>query len=257
MTALKKPLKPSIRQAAIVEALEKSGRASVEKLAERFGTSQETVRRDLNALAEVGRARKIHGGAVRVSVAREDSFEERLKKNLRAKQEVAEKVARLIHPGQSIMIDTGSATLLCAEAFSRLRDLTVITNSTKIADTISSAKNGSKAILLGGRYRSDNAQTVGPQTCAEIAHYRTDHVLLTVSALDQQGAYDVTEDEAQVARAMIANADCFTIVADNTKLGKASTYRICELSDMSRVILDAAPGAAFQAACRSAGVEIL
>lgn len=257
MTLQRRALRPSVRQAAIVEMIEKNGRATVERLAEKFDASQETVRRDLSALAEAGRVRKIHGGAVKVAFAREGSFEERLKRNLRAKLEVAEKVAKFVQPGQSVMIDTGTATLTCADALARIRDLTVITNSAKIAERISSAQNGSSVILLGGKYRPDNAQTVGPQTCAEIARYRTDHLILTISALDGLGAYDFLEDEALVARSMIEHANDLTLVADTSKLGKSSTFKICELDRISRLVLEASPKPELQASLAAAGVELL
>jgi DeoR family glycerol-3-phosphate regulon repressor len=250
-------LRPSVRQAAIVEVIEKNGRASVEKLAEEFDASQETVRRDLNALAEAGRVRKIHGGVVKVDVAREGSFNERINKNLRAKQEVAEKVAKLVQPAQSVMIDTGTATLICSDALSRIHDLTVVTNSSSIAKRISAAQNGSVVILLGGNYRHDSTQTVGPQTCAEIGRFRTDHVILTISALDHLGAYDFAEEEAQVARAMIETANDLTLVADRSKLGHSSTFKICELEKVTRLVLEAKPDPGLHASLMAAGVEVL
>ncbi len=257
MVLQRRTLRPSVRQAAIVELIEKDGRATVEELADKFDASQETLRRDLNALAEEGRVRKVHGGAVKVSLAREGSFEERLKRNLRAKQEVAEKVAKIVRPGQTVMIDTGTGTLTCADTLARVRDLTVITNSTKIADTISRAQNGSRAVLLGGSYSPDNSQTIGPQTCAEIGKYRTDHVILTISALDSLGAYDFQEEEAQVARAMIEHANNLTLVADHSKLGKSSTFKVCEIGRISRLVLEANPEPELLASLVAAGVELV
>ncbi|WP_322990213.1 DeoR/GlpR family DNA-binding transcription regulator [Hoeflea sp.] len=252
-----KSMRPSVRQAAIFEMIEKRGRATVEQLAEKFGASAETVRRDLSALAEAGRVRKVYGGAVKVNIAKEGLFEERLATNTRAKREIAEKLSQLVRPGQSIMIDTGSTTLICIEAIMRHRDLTVITNSTHIAEVVAAAKNGSSALLLGGIYSDNNAQTVGAQTCAEIRRIRTDHVVLTISALDSSGAYDFSEDEAQVARAMIEGADALTLVADGSKLGRVSTFRICELPEIRNVILDVAPPSDLGAALIAADVNII
>ena len=257
MALQRRPLRPSVRQAAIVEVVEKSGRATVEQLAVEFSASQETVRRDLNTLAEAGRVRKVHGGVVKVGVEREGSFDERLKRNLRAKQVVAEKVAKLVKPGQSVMIDTGSATLICAEALSRIRDLTVVTNCTRIADRVASAQNGSDVILLGGSYRPGNMQTVGPQACAEVSRYRTDHVIVTISALDQKGAYDFEEEEAHIARAMVEYSNNLTLVADLSKLGHSSTFKICNLDRADRLVIEASPEPELKAALSTAGVDIL
>ena len=254
-----KPMTPSVRQAAIAELVcnSGSGKFTVERLATKFDASPETVRRDLNVLAKEGRIRKVHGGAERPSFVVEGSFEERLNLNLRAKREVAEKLSRIIKPGQTLMMDTGSATLICAEVFSRIRDLTVITNSFRIADRISTANNGSRAIVLGGRYSHKNAQTLGPQACAETAMYRPDHTILTVSAIDAAAAYDFTEEEALVARSMIANASSLTLVADQSKLNQTSTYKICGHAQVSRLVLEAAPSPEFQDSLKLSGVEIL
>lgn len=257
MTFQHRPMKPSVRQAAIAELVSKSGRLSVEKLAEKFETSPETVRRDLNTLAKEGRIRKVHGGAEKPSFVVEGSFDERLSSNLRAKREVAEKLSKIVRPGQTIMMDTGSATLICAEALNRLRDLTVVTNSFRIAERISAFENGSRAIILGGRYSSENAQTLGPQVCAEISMYRPDHTILTVSAIDELGVYDFTEDEALVARAMVANAGDLTLVADLSKLSQTSTYKICEHEQVRRLILEAEPGPELRHSLKQSGVEII
>lgn len=253
-----KNLRPAVRRATIVDMVEKNGRATVEELALVLGASQETVRRDLNSLATAGQIRKVHGGAVRVEAEQQEgSFGERLKKNLPAKHSVAEKVAKIVKPGQSVMIDTGSATLVCAEALTRIRDLTVITNSTKIAALIASAENGSKAILLGGSYRHDNAQTVGAQTCAEISRIRTDHTILTVYALDQHGAYDYSEEEARVAQSMVDYANELTIVADLSKLGRSSTFKICDLDKVNRLVMEDTPTGSIYDQLLAAGVDIL
>ena len=250
-------MRPSVRRAAIVERIDGSHRATVEELADEFGASLETVRRDLNVLAEAGRLRKIHGGAVKLEMVREGTFGERLKKNLRAKQEVAEKVAGLVRPGQSLMIDTGTATLICAEALSRVRDLTVVTNSTRIADRFARAQNGANVFLLGGKYHADSAQTTGPQTCFEIRRFRTDHVILTASAIDLSGVYDFTEEEAQVARAMAQNIGNLTLVADSSKLGRSSVFKICDLENVRRIVLEEKPDLELKSPLIDAGAEII
>ena len=122
---------------------------------------------------------------------------------------------------------------------------------------MAAAKNGSCAILLGGIYSDNNAQTVGAQTCAEIRLIRTDHVVLTITALDNSGAYDFSEDEAQVARAMIEGAGALTLVADGSKLGRASTFRICELTEIRNLIVNVTPAPELKAALIAADVHII
>ncbi len=250
-------LRPEARRAAIFDMVEKNGNASVELLAERFDTSVETVRRDLSLLADQGRVRKVHGGAVKISTSEESAFGERAKQNTLAKQLVAEKLAKVVSPGQSLLIDTGTTTLACAEALSKIANLIVITNSTRIAGVISGKENGSKVILLGGTFRHDNAQTIGPTTIAEIGHFRVDHAILTVGTIDKRGISDFSQEEALVARAMIDAAEKVTVVADCSKLNRRTTYHVCDLRSIDRLILDYAPDAEIHEIFRSVGVEVL
>jgi len=253
----KTSLQPTARKAAIFDLISQRGKASVNELAHRFDTSVETVRRDLSSLAVAGRVRKVHGGVVKIRPSEEGPFEDRIKQNTLAKQLVAEKLVKTISPGQSIMIDTGSTSLICAKEFSRIEGLTVITNSTRIAGIISVNDNNSHAFLLGGTYKHDNAQTVGSATISEIAQYSVDHVILTIRALDFQGAYDFSEEEAEVARAMVNNAEHVTIVADSTKLNNRSTFQVCDLNKIDRLILDQAPELELQRVLDAVGVEVL
>lgn len=256
MVGKRQALKPAVRQAAIFEKIEKHGRATVDELAERFGSSTETVRRDLNTLAEAGRIRKVHGGAVRASITPEGGFADRVAENAQAKQQIAEKLTKILQPGQSIMMDTGSTTLACAQALAGVRDLTVVTNSIRIAEAITAHNNGSRAMLLGGTFHSDNSQTVGAQTCAEIGQVRTDHVVLTVTGIDESGVFDFSEDEAQVARAMAKSTGYLTVVADSSKLDRSSTFRVCDLERVDRLILEDRPNPDMMTAFVSAGIAV-
>jgi len=257
MSGRRAVLRPEARRAAIFDLVEKTGSVSVERLAEKFDTSVETIRRDLGLLADTGSVRKVHGGAVRVSSSEESAFGERAKQNTLAKQLVAQKLGKVVSPGQSLLIDTGTTTLACAEALARIPGLIVITNSTRIAGAISSRENGSRVTLLGGTFRHDNSQTVGPMTIAEIGNFRVDHAILTVGALDQKGVSNFSEDEALIARAMIDTAEQVTVVADCSKLNRRSTYHVCDLHRVDRLVLDNAADAEFHDVLRSANVEVL
>ncbi|GLQ05392.1 DeoR/GlpR family DNA-binding transcription regulator [Sneathiella chinensis] len=257
MSGRRQALRPGPRKAAIFEFVERRGKASVEELAEKFSTSPETVRRDLNALAEAGQVRKVHGGVVRITPSDEGSFGERLTRNTLAKQIIADQLARTISPGQSLFMDTGSTTLICAEALSRIKNLTVITNSARIAHVFAAGPGQSDAIMLGGRYRHDNDQTVGSTTIAEVGKFRADHAVLTVGTLDHKGAADFSESEAQVARAMIDAAEQVTVVADSSKLNHRSTFHVCGLDQIDRLILDKTPDPAFLDALNAAGVTVI
>lgn len=233
-------MRPGIRQAKICELVNRRGEVSVEEMAERFSASPETIRRDLSALAEAGRLRKVHGGARAPAVPEEGVLRARMRQNLLAKQLIAEKAAGLVRPGMVLFVDTGSTTLIAARELARIRRLTVITNSTQIADVFATGAGAAEVILLGGRYRHENAQSVGAETIAQVGLYSADMALLTIGALDTRGATDFSSREAQLARAMIANAEACTLLVDHSKLGKRAPFRVCRLDQVATLVTDRA-----------------
>lgn len=241
MAGRRTSIKPSIRQARIVELVSEQSAVTVEGLAVDFNISPETIRRDLSVLADAGRIRKVHGGARPARLQEEGPFDDRMNRNALAKRIIAEKVVRLVSPHQTIFLDTGSTTLICAEALARIDNLTIITNSCRIAATFASGSGGADVYLLGGLYRADNAQSVGAITVEEVGRYNADCAILTVSAIDACGAMDFSHEEAQVARAMIASASRVAVVADSTKFNRRTVFNVCELSQIDTLVVDTPP----------------
>jgi DeoR family glycerol-3-phosphate regulon repressor len=245
-----------MRQAEICEFITNRGEASVEVLAARFATSAETIRRDLGLLANAGLLRKVHGGAKAISAEQEGAFGVRMRRNSRAKKLIAERLAKLVKPGMTLFLDTGSTTLFCAQALARVKRLTVITNATRVAAALAEGSGGAEIYLLGGRYRGDNAQTVGVTALGEIDMYQADMAVLTVGAVDETGVSDFSNHESQVARAMIRASASLTVVADHTKFGRRAPFKVSNLDGIERIVANQAPGAALQQALTRAGVTL-
>lgn len=252
-----RPLGPRLRQEKIAEAVLRQGRVSVEQLALRFQTSHETIRRDLSALAETGRVLKVHGGAKLPRQREEGPFRERMAMNAVGKRIVAEKAARLISPGQTLFIDTGSTTLMCAEEIGKIGGLTVITNSTRIAAVLAERGNRTSVFLVGGRFDGDNHETAGPAAIAGIQAFHADHALITIGALDEAaGATDYNYEEAQVARAMLQNADNLIVVADASKFQRRAAFAVCPLDRINALVTDRRPQGTLLSALSTAGVTL-
>lgn len=250
-------LRPAQRQARILEALAQSGEATVEALAQRFTTSPETIRRDLTTLADAGHVRKLYGRARLASPQGEGDFAARMRRNTPAKHLIAKKVRKLIKPGQTLFMDTGSTTLICADALADIKNLTIITNATSIAASFAAGTGGAEIYLLGGQYRGDNAQTIGPITLAEIPHFHADIALLTIGALNQTGAMDFSNAEAMVAIAMLTAASQTTLLADHTKCTRNAPFRLCTLNQITTLVSDRAPKPALSTALKTAGVRLI
>lgn len=249
-------VRPAVRQAEICEEISQCGEVTVEALAQKFNASAETIRRDLTVLADAGQVRKIHGGARVVEPQGEGVFNARLRHAAPAKRRIAETLAGLITPHMTIFLDTGTTTLICAERLSRINNLTVITNSTRIAETIAKGRGGAEVYLLGGRYRGDNAQTVGGAVIDQIAHYRADMAILTIGAIDAQGATDFSSHEADVARAMIKASNALTVVADQSKFNRAASFKVCRLDQIDALVTNQPVEATLIDPLKRAGVAV-
>jgi DeoR family glycerol-3-phosphate regulon repressor len=170
---------------------------------------------------------------------------------------IAQKLAKMIAPGDTLFMDTGTTTLFCADALVNVPQLTVITNSVRIAQVMARGEHPARVFLLGGAYSSDNAETAGPMVLEQVARFQADHAVLAVAAIDAvSGATDSDFDEAQTARAMMANATNTIVVAQAAKLGRKAAFRICMLQEIDVLVCDDLPGDAFHAALDAAGVEV-
>lgn len=248
--------RPRVRQAEICDLVAKRGEITVEALAVNFDASAETIRRDLTVLADAGRLRKVHGGARSVIARGEGEFGVRMRRNALAKRQIAEKLAGLITPHSTLFMDTGSTTLICAQVLARVKNLTIITNSTRIAEAFANGRGRAEIYLLGGRYRGDNAQTVGDAAARQIASYRADMAILTVGAIDERGVMDYSSHEAEVARAMIDASRKLTVVADHSKFMRSATFSVCALAEIDTLVTDQTPKAALGASLALARVEV-
>lgn len=250
-------MKPKERQAKIAEIVAQQGRMSVEALSAHFGVSAETIRRDLGELAESGTVQKVHGGVKPLKLHLEGSFQERMAEDTAGKRIIARKLLGLVEPGDTIFIDTGSTTLICAEELSVLERLTVITNSVRIAQVFASAGNGASVYLLGGAFNADNGQTIGPIAIEQIASFHADHAILTVAAIDHEvGATDSNFDEARIAQAMAEHSRHVYVVASGAKFGRRAAFGVCPLSKIDVIVSDSNVTTDMRNAMRASNTEM-
>lgn len=246
---------PDERRSQIAELVMDRGRQSVERLAERFAVSPETIRRDLARLSEEGRVRKVHGGAQKAPLHTEGTFSERMAEDAPAKAAIAARLREVVRPGETLFIDTGSTTLAAARALAAVPGLTVVTNSHAVAAAFGASAH---VFLLGGVYRADNRQTVGPLAIEQISRFQADRAILTVAALDAKaGAMDADFDEAHVARAMIANARTTVVLAAAAKFGRRAAFAVCRPQDIDLVVTDRPPPAELAMVLHGAGASVL
>ena len=254
-------MRPNARRERIVQMVRERERVTVDTLAEVLGTSRETIRRDLTDLADRGRVRKIHGGATLVEPRLyepniEGSFQARLLENVDAKRAIARCAVRLFEPGDTMFVDTGTTTLLFAEELAQASDFTVITNSGAIAALVARGASNT-TFLIGGEYRADGTENLGPLAIEQIGRFHAIHAVLAVGSVETVGILDFDVKEADVARAMIAQARSVTVLADRSKFGRGGLIKVAPLTAVARVITEAEPPGEIARALKDAGVSVI
>jgi DeoR family transcriptional regulator, glycerol-3-phosphate regulon repressor len=110
--------------------------------------------------------------------------------------------------------------------------------------------------LIGGRYGSDNRETLGAMAIAQLDLFRADRAVLTVAAIDADGVMDADFEEAQVARAMIDRARHTIVVADGSKFERTAAFKVCDLGDIDMLISDREPSPELAEALTRSKVEL-
>jgi DeoR/GlpR family transcriptional regulator of sugar metabolism len=214
------------RQTAIRELLRKESALGIPELAARFRVSEMTVRRDLDRLAEGGKVRRTHGGAV-VSerMAFEFDFAQRRREHQSEKRAIARRALELIRPGHRLIIDSGTTTLELACLLADFERLTVITPSLAVASALQYSP-GIETVLLGGVLRRGSPDLAGLATETVLGLFAADLAFQGADAIDAEGAmYTGDLRVAQVDRAIRSRAGRTYVLADSSKIGRTALCR--------------------------------
>jgi DeoR/GlpR family transcriptional regulator of sugar metabolism len=244
---------PAQRRQAILRAV-RSGTAHVSALADEFGVSEMTVRRDLEALARDGKLERVHGGAVNVESER--PFSEIAVERLEAKDRIGRAAAALVEDGETVMLDIGTTTLQVARHL-RGRSLTVITtNLAAYEELLPEPKI--ELVLPGGVVRRNYRSLVGMFAEDTLRRLRADVAFLGTSAIDADlGVWDTTMVEVPIKRAMIAASQRTVLLADAAKFDMDAMVRVCEASELDAIVTDERVPAKRRKALDRAGVEVI
>lgn len=246
------------RHQQILELLEKNGSATVAELVAKFGTSEMTIRRDLDILEKRFLLRRVHGGAMS---ARGSSYEPpyitRRMENIDSKQRIGEAAAALIKNGDSISLDTGTTTLEVARHISNIQDLTVITHSFPIANLLVDTMRN-RLICTGGILRAGELSMVGDLAVRAYQEYFVDKLFLGVGGIDVRfGMTEFNLDDTLIKRVMIQNAKEVIVVADSSKFNQIAFTSVCPLKAVSKIVTDTSLDLSTLSLFEKEGIEIL
>ncbi len=226
------------RKREIIKLLQTQGKVKTLALAELFEVSEPTIRRDINEMEDQGLLIRTHGGAIAMDTAeKEPSFVEKSDRLQSEKEQIGRVAASMIHDGDTVVMDTGTTTLMIARHM-RAENVTVVTNSLDIAYELENKPNV-EILITGGVIRWNTRAMVGPVAESALDRFRVDLAFIGANAVSiEDGLTTPNIGEADIKRKMIKVARKTFLVMDHTKFDRTTFSRIADLSEISGIITD-------------------
>lgn len=244
------------RQTELIEAVRIQGPQSIEALAERFGVTLQTVRRDVRLLSENGLMARFHGGVRLPSSTTENiAYRQRQALASEAKADIARAIAQRIPNGCSLIMNIGTTIEAVAHELRQHQGLRVITNNLHIAAVLSSNRD-CEVIVAGGLVRGSDQGIVGEATVDFIRQFKVDIGLIGISGIEADGTLrDYDFREVKVARTIIEQSREVWLAADHSKFNRPAMVELGSLRDIDVLFTDEAPPPAFTELLSAADVE--
>jgi len=243
---------------AVRDAVIKAGSCRVAELAAGLGVSEVSIRKSLDELERQGIVRRSHGEA---SIYTGDDIPFRMHVHYAEKQAIADRAAALVEPGDTILLEAGSAIAMFSERIKDVRGLTVITSNLYIARMFRGSKV--RVIVLGGLYQEESESLVGPAVCEAIASIGFSKAFIGVSGFTIAGGFMLNDiARAEVTRSILERGPgCKAqawVLTDSSKFGVSHAAVVCsDLSLIAGVVTDQGIPDECRRYFEAAGVEVL
>jgi len=244
------------RQIKLLGVVRAHGSASVEQLADSLGVTLQTVRRDVQRLADAGLLTRFHGG-VRVPSSTVENIAHQQRKSLNAegKARIARTVAQRVPNDCSLILNIGTTTEAVAKALLHHKGLRVITNNLNVA-AILCGNTDCEVSVVGGVVRPRDRGIVGEAAVDFIRQFKVDIAVIGISGIEPDGTLrDFDYREVKVAQTIIAHAREVWLAADSSKFNRPAMVELARLSQIARLFTDKTPPEPFPALLEEANVR--
>ena len=229
------------RHELIVSQVRRAGGARVAELAAQLDVSEMTIRRDLDVLDEAGLIVKVHGGAtVRYEHSTDEpGFEVKLLRNTDEKRSIAASAAVLTGAGAAIGLTAGTTTVQLATELVTVPELTVVTNSIRVADVFHQSPRPDRTVVIVGGERTPSDALVGPVAVDALRSFHLDTVFMGVHGMHERAGFTTPNLlEAETNRAFVEATDELIVLADHTKWGVTGLTTMASLDDATVCVSD-------------------
>lgn len=244
------------RKDQIVEMVTREGYVSIDELVSAFNVTPQTIRRDLNQLADQGLLDRHHGGAGILSSTQNTAYRARKELELDGKREIAKMVAEDIPDGASLFINIGTTTEAVAHELLGKNNLRVVTNNLHVA-SILAEREDFRVIVTGGEVRHRDGGIIGEATVDLVKQFQMEFAIIGVSGIHEDGTLlDFDYREVKVAQAIMENSRRVFLCADHTKFGRNAMVRLGTVSQIDDLYTDQNPQGPISDELAAAGVIV-
>ncbi len=246
------------RRVKVGEIIVSEEEVKISDLSRLLHTSEISIRRDLIELEKVGLLRRTRGGATAtIKLVQEQSFREKVNKNLEKKQRIAREAVKMIQKQDTIILDSGTTVLQIAPIIKDYQELTVVTHSLPVVEELKVCSR-INLTLVGGIYNPNDQSLMGPLTVKNISQFYVKKCFVGVDGLSiSRGLTTTTILKAEVVQAIIKVSRQVIVVADSSKIGQVGFTSIAPLTKIDKLITDRASSASFIQELRHKGIEVI
>ncbi len=246
------------RRQEILRQVEEAGRVSVAELSRLFGVSEVTIRADLQALAERKLVVRTHGGAIPAGGGRyELALAMRREKQVQEKGRIGQAGAALVFDGDAIFLDSSSTALAIVQHLKQRRQLTIVTNSLAVAQEMQDTPTVT-VVMPGGTLQNETASLIGTDGLALLQPFNIQKGFFGAHGLSlPEGLTDVSPDEAEVKRHLVAMCRQNIVVLDATKWGQVGIASFARPDQVNTVITDAHAPPELVEQVQALGIEVI
>ena len=248
-----------VRQDYILKMLRSSEQIEIKDLADHFGVSTVTIRRDLREIEETGLIKRVYGGAVAQDTAdakRQPFFNTRVSDYQEEKAAIAIAAAAYVQEGDVVMLDIGTTCLEVAKQLKHMRGITILTTSLPVLFELADADLD--VYSLGGKLRGGEMALCGSLALQALKDFCITKAFIGVGGITlERGFTDYNRDSADLCAAVVSRAEQVFVVSDSSKFGRNTSSVISGLSSAHTIITDRQAPEAIVAAIRRSGVEVV
>jgi DeoR family fructose operon transcriptional repressor len=250
-------LLPADRLQTIADLVSERGSVRGSDLVELLGVTDETIRRDLLRLAEMGVVTRSRGGAVSARSPAEVGTAQRLREHAAEKLAIGRRAAELVTDGSSVILDSGTTTLALARALRGRRNLMVVT--TAVTNAVELVGNPETTVVMtGGVIRPLTFGSSGELTASALSQIHVDQAFVATHSVSvKHGLTYPVFEEVEAKRAMIAAATEVILLADHSKFGRVSLVRIAPILAVHRIVTSPGIDPEEAAAIQDLGIDLI